>query len=178
MKSNFHYFLSTYFHKNMELSAYFEAIVPGEQKNKERLTISVKRINVCRHRAIRREKPTTRVQFHIDDVKAHVCMRNLEWYLNNSKMFRYTIPTFVLQKTHEPCSKNNGNTFFNIETSHFWRCSTRNTEAERASCWFTWTEFPWLSSLGDYESKDSKIKGFKEERISKMGLCKNPCLSN
>lgn len=32
----------------MEFSAYFEAIVPGEQKIEEPLTISVKRIYVCR----------------------------------------------------------------------------------------------------------------------------------
>lgn len=127
--------------------------------------------------------------FLIDDtVKTHVCMNNVVWYINNSNMCYHAIPVFH-RCMNSTCTQTAtvaravakttaGGTFFNIETSHFWRCGTRKTEAERSSCWFSWTEFPWLSLLGDYESKDSKIKGFKEERISKMGLCKNPCLSN
>lgn len=59
----------------MEFSAYFEAIVPGEQKNEERLTISVKRIYVCRRQSDQTGKTYNKGTILIGAVEAHVCMR-------------------------------------------------------------------------------------------------------
>lgn len=77
----------------MEFSAYFEAIVPGEQKNEKCLTIPVKRIYVCRRQSDQTGKTYNKVVYLIDAVKAHVCMRSVVWYINSSNKFYYTIPS-------------------------------------------------------------------------------------
>lgn len=189
MKSDFHYFFRHIFTKTWNFLHILRRLYQ-ESKRTRSVWQFLWNASTCVYvRAIKREKRTTRVLFPSTLLRHMYVWENLCGNINNSNAL--CLYDSHIQQTYEQYmyataaaaavarrSENNGDTFFNIETSHFWRCSTRNTEADRASYWFSCMEFPWLYSLGDYESKDSKIKGFKEERVSKMGLCKNPCLNN
>lgn len=128
----------------MEFSAYFEAVVPGEQNNEERWTISVNTSTCADDRTMKREERTNKGTFLINAVEEHVCTRNRVWCINKSNVFcPYSTNVWTVYVHNRVdgagvTKTRTNNTFFNIETSHFWRCSTRNTETERANYRFSW----------------------------------------